>query len=189
MDKTKHTPDPLESFVSNNREDFDIHTPDPASWDRISQSIDQPSGKKSVVRIMVRLTAAAAMLIFAITSLIWVLDSRNSPAESSHRSYRLQDISPEMAEVEFYYTSKVNYALAELDKTGRGDDVRHELELLEEEYNALQLEMGADHDSEKVIQAMINNYRLRLDLLEKVLQNIHNTKTTQSDEEDNTIEI
>jgi hypothetical protein len=58
----------------------------------------------------------------------------------------------------------------ELSKYPVDADLKEEMDLLTEEFELLSSEMGQGLDDSKVVEAMIDNYRLRLDLLEDLLK-------------------
>ena len=51
-------------------------------------------------------------------------------------------------------------------------EVHIQLELLDDEYQSLRNDLKDNADSEEVINAMIENYRLKLHMLEKILEEI-----------------
>lgn len=192
MEKKNKHPDNLESFVLKNKDSFDVHEPGFQTWNKISRAIPSSKKKGTVVQMVARFTAVAALVVIAVTFFLWVLKTDHSTKnlESNYKKeYRLQDVSPDMAEVEFYYASKINNALKELDKIEPGSELLEEIRTLETEYLALQKEMGENYDNELIVEAMIANYRLRLSLLESVLVKLKNLNSDEIENDILTVEI
>ena len=61
----------------------------------------------------------------------------------------------------------IEISTAEIDP-----EVQNELQILDEDYQSLKNDIRDDADSEEVINAMIEYYRLKLAMLEKILEEI-----------------
>lgn len=106
---------------------------------------------------------------------------------SSHqqRQLDLADVSPKMEEVQSYFVRIINQELKTLEKNRSLDtetiieEALNELEDLEESYNMFLVELNANQNQTKVINAMIKNYQQRLQVLENVLEQIEQIKNPQ----------
>ena len=54
---------------------------------------------------------------------------------------------------------------------------------LDEEYEMLKLELGQNLDNQLVLEAIIGNYKKRIELIENLLHQINNSKQTTSKDE------
>jgi len=82
----------------------------------------------------------------------------------------LSDISSEYAELENFYTEKINQKISLLKNQQLGERALSDIKELEQEFEVLKRELNAtDAQDEQIIQAMIENYRTKIDLLERVL--------------------
>ncbi len=94
----------------------------------------------------------------------------------------LQDISPEMAETQVYFTSLIEVELTKVrseagpDTQLIVDDAMEQLEKMEADYLQLREELIANGDDRRLIHAMINNFQTRIDLLQNVLIQIDEVK-------------
>ena len=107
--------------------------------------------------------------------------------ETSHQKppTDLSDISPKMQEVQNYFVSTIHQELRTLESNRSLETeaiIEHALEgleTLEEDYTFFIVELSKNGNQKKIIiQAMIDNYQQRLEILENVLTQIKNLKTS-----------
>lgn len=183
--------DNLEKFIQENRQEFDREIPSLKVWAAIDKELNtdskaEPTGK---TRRMWRYAWIAASVAFLLTSgaFIGMQMAGNSQSEIAS----LSDVSSEYAEMEVYYQSQIQEKVAQL---ARYDDqtVTKDLEQVDEFMKELQEELkeSPKGNEEKIINAMIDNYQTKINILERVLERIQssNRKNLKS-EEDETIDI
>jgi hypothetical protein len=78
-------------------------------------------------------------------------------------------MSDELVEVEQYYVSEVQLKEQELSDFNIDDDLLEEIEVLKLEFDQLKEEMKNSADPMQVVEALINNYQLRLEILQNIL--------------------
>ncbi len=92
----------------------------------------------------------------------------------------LSDISPDFKRVEDYYTASIKLELARLDITddnqGLIDSFMQQLERLDAEYKLLNQEIVQEGINEVTVTAMIDNLKLRLELLLKLKSKLKQLK-------------
>jgi hypothetical protein len=85
---------------------------------------------------------------------------------------RLADISPDLKRVEEYYITGINKRLASLKITTDNKDVidgyMQQLTVLDLEYESLNIELTEVGPSEETITALVDNLKMRLELLMKL---------------------
>lgn len=115
------------------------------------------------------LVPAAAILVGAIITVVWM---ELHPHEQL-AAVPLSEVSYEMARVEKFYSERIN------EKTPIADasdpvlaGLMKDLTRLEDDYNKLKLALGRDIENPKVIDAMIANYKYRLQIIEMMQQYI-----------------
>jgi uncharacterized protein YwgA len=188
--------DKLKSFIDDNKDDFDIFEPPSFEFKpskKIEVEVNVPSSKKGIMiplRNVMKVAAILAVIIGA--SYFWMYDTlknENNVAVHSVQQknqveiiepdveFQLASVSDEMAELEGYYIQQVSLKLGELQDLGVAAEMEEELSVLDAEFSALKLELGDDLDNTVVINEMIKNYKLKLDLLQKVLDNIEESST------------
>jgi len=102
----------------------------------------------------------------------------------------LGDLSPDLKKVEEYYLMGINVQLASLKINSENkemvDGYMNQLSNLDKEYKRLSIELNKEGPSEATITALIDNLKLRLELLFK-LKNKLNELKTQTNEQINSI--
>jgi hypothetical protein len=93
----------------------------------------------------------------------------------------------ELIEAEAYYTSQINMRKEEVFRLTASDpDVRREVDLemvdLNRVYKDLKEDLKDNADNEEVIEAMIQNYRMKLDILEEMLLRLKQSNDSQNEE-------
>ncbi|MDC8000628.1 hypothetical protein POV26_06245 [Aequorivita todarodis] len=103
----------------------------------------------------------------------------------------LADISPELKKLQDYYMTGINVQLASLKITEENkelvDGYMQRLAELDKEYTALNIELSKVGPTEATVTALIENLKIRLDLLFKLKNKLKELKT-QNNEEFKTIQ-
>lgn len=106
-------------------------------------------------------------------------------------NFDLATISPELKKVEEFYMAGINMQLASLEITNDNKDVidgyMKQLDELTEEYISLQAEMSEVGPTEETITALIDNLKMRLELLLKLKNKLKELKN-QTNEQISSIE-
>lgn len=158
--------DKLEKYISNNREHLDRYIPDSEIWNRIQSN-------KSVKRLGIRrIIAIAASLTILFGSTLAFMAYRNSINTSS---------SPALVESEYYYNSKVESLINEAEplftaNPGLAKDLMNEMSDLDRIYADLKKDLKDNVSNEDVIEALILNYRVRIEILEEMIQILKDEK-------------
>jgi hypothetical protein len=167
--------DKLEKFILENREEFDIHEPRNEVWGKIERNI-RP--KKSVNWRMAIGRAAAVILIFAASYMVHdILENRSSKITRSKTRKEKELIIPELREAEIYYSNLISEKLLEIKPMFSEDpkleeEIIYDLNQLDSIYEELKNDLRDNISNQEVIEAMIQNYRLRLSILEDVLSQL-----------------
>lgn len=171
--------DKLEQFIAENRAAFDEEGPSPELWNRISKPeplIRNINWKGYVLK------AAAAILIFMVA---WFGRELINPSINGFANDEAQNIAPEqeeqyrlLMEAELYYSSRISDAKAQLLTLAGNDktiinDLDLDLSELDNIFEDLKNDLKENGDNEEVIEAMIQNYRIKLDILEEMLRQMN----------------
>ncbi|MGB0929529.1 MAG: hypothetical protein ACPGVB_02050 [Chitinophagales bacterium] len=185
--------DPLERFVQEHRDEFDLKEPSFELWDRIADSLppdkEESAPKMVPLRLVFRMAAMVVVVLGAALMLFFQSSDNSNDIRLKGQSIALHDISPELAEVEQHYVALIEAKLVTLKSSEilNGADYQsliHEMEDLDKDYEELKKELRNSLDKEQVIEAMIQNYRLRLKILEKMLQQVQKESDLKSAKED-----
>ncbi|MBL3654767.1 hypothetical protein [Fulvivirga sediminis] len=164
--------DQLKNTVHNRRKEFDVYQ---ADYDALWNNIDKAITKKSRLHLWYSMAkVAAALLLLCVAGLATLkvvgVDHQNG--------YALHDVSPEMAETELYYSQQVEEKLRfiKANNTNVDHEVMQNLSMLDSAYAELKNDLRDNADSEEVIDAMITNYRIKLQILEQIIGEIRKHK-------------
>lgn len=166
--------DELKIFTEQHRQAMDIHQLEDvdAMWGDIAARLDKEeavSGKMP----WGKLWKVAAMLIVICTMAFGYFLNRQRVAIEKN-GIALHNISSDLADTEAFYTAQINEKIELIEVASGALDplVISQMALLDEEYVSLKNDLKDHADSEEVINAMIEYYRLKLAMLEKILTEI-----------------
>ncbi|HVI47358.1 MAG TPA: hypothetical protein VM802_20940 [Chitinophaga sp.] len=165
-------PDNFESFIRQHREEFEGPGPSPKVWEALEKELGN-SRKGRVVQMLGRnwfKAAVIAVLIINAAAFFYF-------AKNHQRQQDLAVLAPEVHEATAYYTSRINEKLEQINAypastLGLDSTARQELELRNDTYNALEKELKNNPGNERIRAAMIRYYQLKLDLLDKILEEL-----------------
>lgn len=163
--------------------------------DRFNKRIEAafPVPKKSKFYIF---GIAASVLVIVALGMVFIQQTRTEePIETvviqnkedlqQSQGISLGDLSPDLKLVETYYVNSINLELAQLDLSSENkvvvDDFMGRLGELNEEYKALNIELNEVGPNEQTIGALIKNLQLRLQLLLKLKEKLHQLKSTDNE--------
>ncbi|HYW95471.1 MAG TPA: hypothetical protein VE870_07790 [Bacteroidales bacterium] len=173
--------DRLEEFIRQNRTGFDVHDPGDAIWSKIDLPGKERSARRQVFRIITRI--AAVVVIFAASwALNDYLDYRDK-ISSEKQADQFYQLVPELKETENYYNNLVSIKMNELQPwfnrvPGLDHEVNGDLGELDSVYASLKQDLRDNIDNEQVIEAMIQNYRMKLEILEDLLNELNTENNT-----------
>lgn len=156
--------DELERHIRDHREEMDIHEPDPALWSRIEQRL--PGRERQLRRLLWRAAVVLLVAGTAVTAVVGV----------TRLQKRIND--PQVAAVRetyYYYDSQIKMLYEEAEPLLTANpDIDTELKLGMGELDSLSAGIIRDLNdniaSSEVLEALVRNYRLRIELLEDMLQ-------------------
>lgn len=166
--------DKLEQFITENHDQFDIYDPDDRVWKGINNRINK--GRKMPSLKQVIGWAAIILVTFAASFLLQEILQPNTPAESKNRK-KIKIEIPELQEAEMYYASLVDAKITEIeplleDQPDLGNALKNDLAELDSIYAELQNDLKDNIANDAVVEAMIQNYRLKLEILEDFLEHL-----------------
>jgi predicted DNA-binding protein (UPF0251 family) len=165
--------DQFKQFVDTHREAFESSSQDfQQIWSEIEQGLDS----KSSLWHPGWMKVAAALLILLVSGWVaFVMQTRDQ-------------LPLELQESEQHYFSLIQVKMEQLSPHQNSVDalIWEDLEMLDHEYEALKLDLKERIDQEEVAQAMIENQRLKLEILEQIL---HEIESKAKAEDVNNVEI
>ena len=104
-----------------------------------------------------------------------VVDNQNQTSKNQLKS--LGDISPDLKTVEDYYLANINLELSKIKQTPENKELFDgyvvRLAELNEEYKRLSIELTENGPNELTVSALIDNLKLRLNLLYRLKEQLH----------------
>lgn len=166
--------DRLEEFVNENRHEFDCMEPSDKLWDAISAKLEEQPQQK--VRKLHWMRIAVAIAVIASVPAIWF-----AVGPSGENQTAATNVDPEVRELieaEAFYAQEVSGKMAEIEKCYKvypelKSEIEGDLNELEMMYLSLKSDLNENISNKEVIEAMIENNRNRMKLVEDVLEQIN----------------
>jgi hypothetical protein len=181
----------LENKILRNRPEFDNSEPGDGHFDRFIQKLEQINQSRKF-SIPYYIKVAVVLLLVSISSIV-VYEVVIHPRFERDK-YTFGKLSPEYREVEDYFIRSINVKynnLQNLDMEGKvqKEMILKELKEMDEIYQSLSKELENDPNNERLINAMIQHYQLKLEILNDLtnqLEIIKNniSKTNQNGNKD-----
>jgi hypothetical protein len=185
--------DKLKQRFENNEPDLESTPPD-GHRNRFEQRIEEednlnPKGVQFHISYkLLRRVAVAAVLIIAVT-FTWII--KDSKVESPmNDGMTLAAISDKYHNVETFYKKEVNNRLNLIENSGSDTEKSiyreaiSKLTKLENSYKILEKDLASNSDNLRVINAMIQNYQLRIKVLETLYKKLEINQTLKIDEDE-----
>jgi hypothetical protein len=162
--------DNLEKFMRDHSAEFDLHEPDQELWKGIEKRIAQ----KKVIKWRFYLSRAAAIILIFGASIVvqqlWLKRNASSVPVVTSASVEI----PEIKEAELYYSGLINEKLKEvkpllIQNPSLEKELNTDLTELDSIYAGLKNDLKDNIANDEVIEAMIQNYRSRISILEDML--------------------
>jgi len=186
--------DKLKNFIDENKAEFEMFTAPDSLWADISKQLQQPEKeevKKAKPAKTVKMYAisrpammrvAASIILLLTIGIGWItykIDALGDVAKNN----------PQLSKTEQHYDEVFHAKLTELKQYEQDDlydpDLLTDIQELERIYDELRNDLKEDANNEQVVEAMVRNYRIRIELLERMLDEIKTKKNPKQDEKDN----
>jgi hypothetical protein len=178
--------DKLKKLVQMHRREADtLQAPD-FLWERIAAELDQQAKthvqpmRRLWLKPLLRVAAVAVVLLVAGIFTIRQWQPASNAMASTWADY------PELQQAEAYFQPMIVAKVQRLEQIGDKAltaALLQDLALLEQDYETLAKDLHDNADNQQLIKAMVENYRSRLQLLERILNEI---EQKQSDEKADT---
>jgi hypothetical protein len=172
----------IEDIIRKNRDLFEDKEPSEGHFDRFSVKLEircnARANRRSIVPYLLR--AAVVTLLVTLSSL-WTWDHFIRTGSSRTT---LGQVSPQHKEVENYYIHQVNLIEDEIVNTDPGNNPEQkemlvkEMKSMDSAYVALQKELKANPNDERIINAMIEHYQTKLAVMTYIVNQL---KTIRND--------
>ncbi len=181
--------DKLDKFFNEQKEAFDEEPLD-GHLQRFEAKLEQyHTGKKQSLEAWPFLKIAAVVIILLLSAnlLIYLLPGKK---ESTQQKFA----NTEMNETANFYTVRINSGLSQLKRMadqGIGSEqelaqVKKEMDEMDLLHQDLQNEYSKNPNDERVVNAMIEYYQTKLDIINTIKADLENIKTSKNKRHENT---
>lgn len=184
-------PEHIEDLFKRLENDFDIEVPNTAHEDRFLAKLKSQNKtvtlKKKQYPFLKPLLAVAATVVLLL-ALTFTFQEKDTVTD-------LASVSPEMARTQSFFNATITEELKQLDKENAPEvqpliqDALKQLNVLENDYEKLKLDLSKSGNDKRVIYAMIANFQNRISILQNVLETIENVKQLKNTSHENKITI
>lgn len=174
----------LEEIVLRNKASFDDLEPNEGHFERFESRLKKQKSKTVEIKINV-LIRVAALVVLLLTGAIWVLVNQSS------KSVPYNGFTQEMQDVEYYYSTLVSEKMQQIKEFSNDPELKNELitkefNELDALYKGLQNELKTTPGDERVINAMINHYQVKVEILNKILNDLQSINQNKTKNHENT---
>jgi hypothetical protein len=172
----------IEDIIRKNKDFFEEAEPSNGHFERFNRKLEirfqVKIPKRSIVPYLLR---AAVVTILVTLSSLWTWDHFIRPGSSR---MTLGQVSPQYKEVENYYIHQVNLMEGEIvnidlkNNPGQKTMLMNEMKSMDSVYVSLQKELKANPDDERIINAMIEHYQTKLEVMTYIVSQL---KTIRND--------
>ena len=178
--------DNFEKYIRENKASFDVHKADKGKlWANIEAGLDKPQSKIKTIKLwsnsIIKIAAMVviALGLFSIINVFIVTETGSSP----ENNLALQ----ELKDIDSHYKGLVAYQVKLVNKSTQltAEEKKEFLSFMDEldvEYELLRVELQKNVDSERVLEAIVINYKKRIELIENLLEQINSSKKLDSDD-------
>lgn len=184
--------DKLYTLFENFKDEFDVENPNEGHELRFLSKLK--NGETASVKFKYSRTSfwkpfmAVAASVILCVSILTVIQNKTQTND-------LASISPELSETQEFFTTTIAQELSVLinERSPKTEaiinDALAQINILEQEYEKLKIDLNESGDDKRVIYAMISNFQNRIDLLQNVLKQIEEVKQLNNKYNENNITI
>jgi len=172
----------IEDIIRSNKDFFEDAEPSEGHLERFNVKLERRFQAAPVKRSIVPYLLRAAVVTLLITlSSLWTWDHFIRPGSSR---MTLGQVSPQYKEVENYYVHQVNLMEGEIVNVDLKNSPEQkallfkEMKSMDSTYVSLQKELKANPNDERIINAMIEHYQTKLEVMSYIVNQL---KTIRND--------
>ncbi len=171
----------IDEIIRNNRELFDTADPNEGHFNRFAAKLKQQKRGNRSLTSYTFLLKVASIVILVTLSFLWTYDNLIKPS-SGDSGITLSEVSDEYREVEVYYKQQVNLRYGQIRNMDIFSDsiqksiLLKELSDMDSIYTNLQGELETSPKDKRIINAMIEHYQLKVDVMNQILLQLEQIK-------------
>lgn len=170
----------IDEIIISNRDFFEDNEPSKGHLERFSKKLEKRFHTTGIRRSIVPYLLKAAVVTLLVTlSSLWTWEHF---IRADRGRMALGDVSPQYKEVESYYIHQVNMVenqITDLDLTGNAEQkelLKEELRSMDSVYIHLQKELKVNPHDERIINAMIEHYQTKLEIMSLIVNQLEALK-------------
>ena len=179
----------IEDIIRNNKDLFDDAEPSDGHLERFNRKLEMRFQNNTIKRSIVPYLLKAAVVTLLITlSSLWTWDHfiRTGSTRTT-----LGQVSPQYKEVENYYVHQVNLMEGEIVNVDMKNNpeqkkaLMKEMKSMDSTYVALQKELKANPNDERIINAMIEHYQTKLEVMTYIVNQLKTIRNDNHNKKEN----
>ena len=179
----------IEDIIRNNKDLFDDAEPSDGHLERFNRKLEMRFQNNTIKRSIVPYLLKAAVVTLLITlSSLWTWDHfiRTGSTRTT-----LGQVSPQYKEVENYYVHQVNLMEGEIVNVDMKNNpeqkkaLMKEMKSMDSTYVALQKELKANPNDERIINAMIEHYQTELEVMSYIVNQLKSIRNDNQNKKEN----
>ncbi|MDP3434197.1 MAG: hypothetical protein Q8T04_14710 [Bacteroidota bacterium] len=185
--------DELEKLITNNRHAIQDDEPLEGHFERFEARLQKASKPTRIINFRPILKIAAIVVFVLLAgnqARMWFLPEKEE-------TFTLGSISEEYREVEFYYTNAIEMGMNQWEKLSNDGLVSEpEQQMMQKEqndfdlmYQKLQDELKANPNDERVINAMLEYYQARMNIITLIINKLQEVKQQNNNNSHESLEI
>lgn len=179
--------DNIEEMILNNLKELNDNEPLDGHFERFQAKLNAQNKKRKFnFSIVWKVAAAVVFVLLAVNqaNIYFSPDKQNENTVTGNSEFSLASVSPEYKEVEFYYTNAINIGLDQWNslKTDgfisetEQETMNAELTDFEVRFKTLQTDLAANPGDERVINAMLEYYQAKLEIINMIVNKLEEVK-------------
>lgn len=179
----------IEDIIRSNRAIFEDNEPSEGHLERFSVKLEIRCKGKAVKRSIVPYLLKAAVVTLLVTlSSLWTWDHFIRPGSTR---MTLGQVSPQYKEVENYYIHQVNLMEGEIVNVDLKNNpnqkavLMKEMKSMDSVYVSLQKELKANPNDERIINAMIEHYQTKLEVMTYIVDQLKSIRKVNQNTTEN----
>ncbi len=165
----------FEKFIADQRDKIQDDEPIEGHFKRFEMKLLASAPKKRTNYWIGFASGVAAVVAIGLIAFLFT-------GKPEKKNLTLSDLSEQYADVEFYYTSTIEFQTKQLEelckKYGKDDKalqlLTREIKEYDQTYDQICTELKTTPNDERVINALITYYRTKLEIINKILSEVKN---------------
>jgi hypothetical protein len=184
----------IEDIIRKNRSFFDAAEPSEGHFERFRSKLEARFTVRKKINIGPYLLRAAVVTLLVTLSSLYTWEHFIRPERNT---MTLSQVSPQYKEVETFYVQQVNMLQGEIldiaSITGEEQKkmLDEEMKSMDASFKELQKELRANPNDERIINAMIEHYQTKVEVMSYILSQLKQVKseTQQKNQQDEKVSI